>query len=150
RNLVLLAGAGSAGLLIGAWIFQFGLGLNPCPMCLWQRYPHGVAVVISLIALLLGQRIFPLLGAAVMAVSTGLGLYHTGVERGWWEGPNTCTGADIGSLSADALFDQLMTAPIIRCDEVTWSMLGLSMSSWNAVISAGLMGVWIILFLRKA
>lgn len=148
RHLVLLAALGSAGLLIGAWIFQF-FGFAPCKMCIWQRYPHGAAVGIGVLAYLIPLAILPLLGGLAALTTGGIGIYHTGVERGWWDGPSTCTSGDIGGLSTDALFDQIMAAPLVRCDEVAWEMLGLSMASWNAVISFALAGVWLLAFLRN-
>jgi len=73
-----------------------------------------------------------------------IGLYHIGVERDWWEGPTTCTSGDISNLSADDLMSQILDAPLIRCDEVAWEFLTLSMGSWNMLISIGLAAVWII------
>ena len=144
RNLALLATLGSAGLLLGAWAFQYIGGLAPCALCLWQRYPHGAAVAIGLIVLAMPWAIWMLAGALAAAASGAIGIYHTGVERDWWEGPTTCSsGGDIGALSADELLDQIMAAPLVRCDEVPWEMFGLSMASWNAVVSFGLAALWI-------
>ncbi|MCR9127523.1 MAG: disulfide bond formation protein B [Rhodobacteraceae bacterium] len=134
---------GSAALLAGAFAFQHLGGLAPCKMCIWQRYPHVAAVALGLAALGLGYRGLAWLGAAAAAVAAALGLYHTGVERGWWEGPSTCSSGSISGLSADDLLEQIMAAPLVRCDEVAWSLLGLSMASWNAVLSLILMALWI-------
>ena len=84
-----------------------------------------------------------MLGAVAMAIGAGLGLYHTGIERGWWKGPDTCTSGDISGLSADALLNQIMEAPLVRCDETAWEFLSLSMASWNGIISLGLAGMWL-------
>ncbi|MBL4768247.1 MAG: disulfide bond formation protein B, partial [Rhodobacteraceae bacterium] len=73
----------------------------------------------------------------------GIGIYHTGVERGWWEGPTTCTSGPIGGLSGQDLMAQIMFAPLVRCDEVPWEMFTLSMASWNAIASFGLVLVWL-------
>jgi disulfide bond formation protein DsbB len=150
RSLAILAAAsGSAALLVGAFAFQYLGGLAPCPMCIWQRYPHVIAVIIGVLALAMPGRILPGLGAATAMVGAGLGLYHTGVERGWWDGPGTCSAGDIGNLSAEDLMAQIMSAPLVRCDEVAWSMLGLSMASWNAVASLALAGLWIMAATRR-
>ena len=143
RSLALLAAAGSAALLLGALGFQYIGGLAPCHLCYLQRYPHAAAIVIGGLAAVLGTRILGWLGAAAVLTSAGIGIYHTGVERGWWEGPTTCTSGNAAVLTPDELFEQIMNAPLIRCDEVAWSMLGLSMASWNAVISVGLALTWI-------
>jgi len=80
-----------------------------------------------------------------MVVGAGLGGYHAGVEWGFWAGPTACAGgAGVGGQSAEALLAQIMAAPVVRCDEVAWSLLGLSMAGWNALASAGLAGLWLL------
>lgn len=151
RNLLVLAAAsGSAALMLGAFGFQYIGGLPPCAMCIWQRYPHVVAIAIGLIALRFGSAALAWLGALAALTTAAIGGFHTGVERGWWEGPSTCTSGPIGGLSTDELFDQIMNAPLVRCDEVPWEMFGLSMASWNMVISLVLMGLWIAAAWRPA
>jgi disulfide bond formation protein DsbB len=142
-GLIVLAASGSLALLLGAWGFQ-ALGYPPCKMCLWQRWPHAGAIGIGLLAIWLPLAILPLLGALAALTTAGIGLYHTGVERDWWEGPTTCTSGNISNLSADDLMSQILDAPLIRCDEVAWEFLTLSMASWNMLISIGLAAVWII------
>ena len=139
-QLITLAAFGSFALLAGAFFFQF-LGYAPCKMCLWQRYPHGVAVVIGLLAILLSrfQTQLAVLGGLAALTTAGIGIYHTGVERDWWEGPTSCTGS--GQMGGDLLSTDI--APIVMCDDVTWSLLGLSMASYNALISLVLVGIWI-------
>lgn len=146
RNfLTLLASGGSAGLLAGAFAFQHLGGLAPCALCLWQRWPHAAAVLIGLVALILAPRgALLLVGALAALASAAIGLYHTGVERTWWEGPSTCSSGSIGDLSPQELLNQIMEAPLVRCDEVAWQMLGLSMASWNMVISLGLAVIWVM------
>ncbi|WP_299660534.1 disulfide bond formation protein B [uncultured Ruegeria sp.] len=144
KTLILIATAGSAALLLGAWGFQYIGGLPPCKMCIWQRYPHGAAVVLGVLAFAFpGIRPLPLLGALAAATTAGVGFFHAGVEQGWWEGPSTCTSGDIGGLSAEELLNQIMSAPLVRCDEIPWEMFGVSMAGWNGLISAGLVLVWI-------
>ncbi|MFY9212591.1 MAG: disulfide bond formation protein B [Aestuariivita sp.] len=141
---IVLAAGGSAALLLAAYAFQHIGGMAPCALCIWQRWPHGAAIVLGGLALVLGGRALAWLGALAALTTAGIGLYHTGVERGWWQGPSTCSGADIGSLSPEELFEQIMTAPLVRCDEVAWQMLGLSMASWNAVAALGLAVLWVL------
>jgi disulfide bond formation protein DsbB len=76
-------------------------------------------------------------------------MYHAGVEQKWWEGPTSCTSGDIGGLSAEELMDQIMSAPLVRCDDIPWEMFGLSMAGWNALLSAGLVLVWLAAFRAK-
>ncbi|MDE0589624.1 disulfide bond formation protein B [Halocynthiibacter sp. C4] len=148
RLLLLIATLGSAALMIGALGFQYIGGLAPCPMCLWQRYPHVVAIVLGVLALSGGPRILALLGGLSALTTAGIALFHTGVERAWWEGPSTCTSGAIAELSPEQLMDQIMNAPLVRCDEVAWEFLGLSMASWNGIASLVLAGVWFAAWLR--
>ena len=146
---ILLAAGGSAALLAAAYAFQYLGGMAPCALCYWQRYPHAAAVVLGVLALALPLRAAPArvlaaLGGLAALATAGIGLYHTGVERGWWDGPSTCTAGPVGGLSTDALMAQIMSAPIVRCDAVPWEMLGLSMASWNALVSVGLAALWAV------
>lgn len=150
RNmLVLLAGAGSFALLAGAYLFQ-ALGYPPCAMCLWQRWPHMAAIVIAALALRFGGPALPVLGAAAAGTTGGLGVYHTGVERGWWAGPSSCSGGGgmQGMTGADLL--AIEGPRVVMCDQVSWEFLALSMASWNAVASFGLMAIWISAVMIKA
>ncbi len=143
RRSVLLAAGGSAALLAGAYIFQ-ALGYAPCKMCLWQRWPHAVAIVIGLTILATGQRGFAWMGAVAAATTAGIGFYHAGVEQAWWEGPSSCSGG--GSLSGLSGADLLSTedaAPIVMCDEIAWSLAGISMAGWNAAFSLLLVFIWV-------
>jgi disulfide bond formation protein DsbB len=152
RGWVLIAGAGSAAILASALGSQFIGGLTPCPLCIWQRWPHVAAVVIAVMAItVLWRHARPLavLGMLTMLAGAGLGLYHTGIERGWWEGPDTCTSSDITNLSTDELMAHILNAPLVRCDEVQWDLLGLSLASWNAVISLGLAALWLAAVVQR-
>ncbi|WP_370206385.1 disulfide bond formation protein B [Pararhodobacter marinus] len=148
-SLAPLAGLGSAALLGGALYFQFVVGLAPCDLCIEQRWPHLAAVIIGLLVLFFPNRWLMALGALAAATSGALGVYHTGVERGWWEGPTACSGtADISSLSPSDALDAIMAAPVVRCTDVAWEFLGLSMASWNAILSFALAALWIVAMRR--
>ncbi|MGR3805477.1 disulfide bond formation protein B [Marinibacterium profundimaris] len=149
-RLILLAAGGSAALLLGALAFQYLGGLPPCKLCYWQRYPHVAAVVIGALALAIQGRLLPLLGGLAALGTAGVGIYHTGVERGWWEGPSSCTSGSVTGLSTDDLMDQIMSAPLVRCDDIAWEMFGLSMASWNAIIAIGLALIWLAAARRSA
>ncbi len=144
RNpLVMLAAAGSAALLAGAFAFQYIGGMAPCAMCIWQRWPHLAAVIIGVLAIAIAGRLLPLLGALAALTTAGIGVYHTGVERDWWEGPTTCTSGSIEGVAPADLLTQILDAPIVRCDEVAWALAGISMASWNAILSAALAIIWL-------
>ncbi|MDG1280414.1 MAG: disulfide bond formation protein B [Pseudorhodobacter sp.] len=145
RLLVLLAAGGSAALLAGAFAFQYLGDLYPCTLCLWQRWPHAAAVLIGALALAFGGRVLPVLGGLAAATSAGIALFHTGVERAWWEGLASCNAGSIAGLTMDELLNPNVTvAAPIRCDAVAWEMLGLSMASWNGLASIALAALWLL------
>jgi disulfide bond formation protein DsbB len=145
RTLTLIAMLGSAGLLAGAFAFQYIGGLAPCQLCLWQRWPHGAAVLIGLAALALGWRVLALLGAVAALTSAAIGAFHVGVEQKWWEGLASCTAGSIKGIStADLLNPDVVVAAPVRCDAIAWQMLGVSMAGWNVILSLVLMVVWIM------
>ena len=144
-QLIALASLGSVALLLAAFGFQHLGGLAPCKMCIWQRYPHGFAIAIGVLALALPRLSFlPLCGAMAAATTSGIGFYHAGVEQGWWEGPTSCTSGSISGMSNDDLFDQIMSAPLVRCDDIPWEMFNISMAGWNAIASAVLVLIWLV------
>ncbi|MFN3722825.1 MAG: disulfide bond formation protein B [Paracoccaceae bacterium] len=143
RLLVALAGLGSAAVLAGAFAFQYIGGMAPCALCLWQRWPHAAAVVIMALALLVPNRWLMALGALAALTTAGIGGFHAGVEYGWWEGLQSCSGGSISGISVtDLLNPNAAVAAPVRCDAVPWSMLGISMAGWNMIVSLGLAGIW--------
>jgi disulfide bond formation protein DsbB len=133
----LLAALVPAGLLAGAHGSQYLGGLVPCEMCYWQRWPHFAALAFALLSYALINRLpdrgrsLVWLAALAMLVSGGIGAYHAGVELGIFEGITQCT-----STSAVTVSD-ILSAPLIRCDQVQWELLGISMAGWNAIVSIG-------------
>jgi disulfide bond formation protein DsbB len=133
----------AAATLAGAWFFQLVLDIRPCPLCLEQRYAYYLAVPLgALIALAASKntsRAVLVIGLALLAAAAlgnaWLGTYHAGVEWHFWQGPTDCTG-EIGNLgSAGNLLERLDTVKVIRCDEVQWRFLGLSLAGYNVLIS---------------
>jgi len=145
RLIILIAAGGSAALLLGAFGFQYLGGLAPCAMCLWQRWPHVVAVALGALGAALPVAAVAWLGALSMLGNAGIALYHTGVERDWWDGPTSCSGGggDLGAMSVDDLLNPDIGSGIVMCDEVAWEMLGLSMASWNGLACLALAAIWI-------
>lgn len=148
RRLALVAGAGSALSLGLAFAFQYLGGLAPCPLCLWQRWPHAAAIAIALVVSTLpgpmAARTWAVAGAGATATGAALGIYHSGIERTWWPGPEGCSGGDgLAGLSGAELLDPGSAQPVVLCDTVAWSFLGLSMASWNALTCLILAGIWL-------
>ena len=128
-------------LLGGALGSQYVGGLVPCEMCYWQRWPHGAAILLAGLAFTgpagsRRSRTLTLLAALAIAVSGLIGVYHAGVELGIFEGLTTCAAGASGATSAD-LLDQIMKTPLVRCDQVQFEFLGISMAGWNAILSLG-------------
>ena len=144
-----------AALLAGAFAFEHLGGLFPCEMCWWQRWAHMAAVAFALVALLAGGRLpdrgrsFVWLTALAILVSGLIGVYHAGVEADIFEGFTQCTST-IGGGSAEDILNQIMNAPTVRCDEVQWSLLGISMAGWNAILSLATALVILWLSLKRS
>ena len=141
-----------SALLAGALGSQYLGGLSPCEMCYWQRWPHGAAILLAAVAFTAPAessraRALVLLAALAIAVSGAIGVYHAGVEAKIFEGFTTCTASASGGSTAD-LLKQITQAPLIRCDEVQFSFLGISMAGWNAILSLGGAALILILALR--
>jgi disulfide bond formation protein DsbB len=137
------AASGSLALLLAAFGFQIIGGLAPCPLCLWQRWPHAVAVILGFLILVFPARWIAAVGALAMITGAGIGLWHAGIELKWWPGPGTCTAPVAGDMDPGELLDQILAAPVVLCDEVAWSLLGISMAGWNAIASAVLAFLWL-------
>jgi disulfide bond formation protein DsbB len=132
--------AGLAAVTLGlAFVSQYGFGLAPCELCLWQRWPYGAAILFGLAALALPRWRSPLLVLAALSfvVTGGIGVFHAGVEWKWWKGLTSCGGGPTATTLED-LRAQLMAAPVVRCDEAAIRVLGLSMAGWNVLWSLAL------------
>ncbi len=147
KNLMLLAAAGSAALLLGALGFQYIGGYAPCKMCIWQRWPHGVAILLGLVAYFAPLRIVALGGALAALTTSGVGFYHAGVEYKWWQGPTSCTGSGL-DLSTN-LLDFNADVTIVMCDEIVWDLFGVTMAGYNGLFTLGFAAIWLAAFMRR-
>ncbi|MFV0358569.1 disulfide bond formation protein B [Tropicimonas sp.] len=144
KSLLWLAFAFSVLTLAGAYFFQYAVGILPCHLCLLQRYPHAAMAAFALIGLVWRGPVAPFLGAITAVWSLGLAIYHSGVERKLWAGPADCTGGqDLSGLSGSDLLSTEIASPIIRCDEVSFDILGLSFANMNAIGSLLLIVIWV-------
>ena len=139
-------------LLGGALGSQYLGGLHPCEMCYWQRWPHAAAIVLATLAFtspadLSRSRTLTLAAAFAIAISGVIGVYHAGVEAKVFEGFTQCTAMGQG-LSTAELLKQISKAPLVRCDEVQFRFLGISMAGWNAILSLGGAGLILVLSLK--
>jgi disulfide bond formation protein DsbB len=128
----------SAAVVGGALLSQYVGGLQPCELCLYQRWPWYATIALTLLVVLVGGRrggakVLTLCGVILLA-GGALAFYHVGVEQHWFAGPTACSGA-AASDSVEALKAQIMGAAPVRCDEIAWSLLGISMAGWNLIAS---------------
>jgi disulfide bond formation protein DsbB len=147
-----LALALPAALLGGAFAFQYLGGLVPCEMCYWQRWPHGAAIIVALAAFVLpprSARAAVVLAALLAMVSGAIGVYHWGVEQHIFRGLTQCSSSASGGDATKVLQD-IFATPLVRCDQPQWSMFGISMAGWNAILSLGLGLVILWLTLKPA
>lgn len=140
-----------AAALVGAWIFEFVVGLPPCPLCLRQRWPYYAVIPLAGVLVIALARTGPTvpirLGALVLLgltlVSVGLGVHHAGVEWGWWAGPGDCAVAQPVGRNAGDLLSTMARTRVVACEEAAWRLFGISLAGWNAAVSlagAGMIG----------
>lgn len=133
----------NAAVLLGAYGFEIIGGLAPCQLCYYQRIPYFVAVSLSVTGWFrpgLGRYICVFLALNFFA-GAALGGYHAGVEWKFWPGPASCSVMNGANIPVDELMAQLLKAPVVRCDEIPWSLFGLSLAGYNMLISTGLMAL---------
>jgi disulfide bond formation protein DsbB len=129
----------SVAVVGAALLSQYWGGLRPCELCLYEREPYYLVAILSLIALGFGRRgtsrAALALAALIFVASAVLAFYHAGVEQHWFAGPTACTGAALNAGSVEALRQQLLATPPVRCDDIQWSLFGISLAGWNVVAS---------------
>lgn len=123
-----------SALMAGALGSQYIGGLYPCEMCHWQRWPHDVAIVAALFAFATRQaqlsRLLVLVAAIAILTSGAIGVFHAGVEYGWWQGLTSCS-----TTASGVTLEAIMSAPIVRCDAPQWTLFGISLAGFNALFS---------------
>ncbi len=128
-----------AGMLAGAYYFQYVQGLYPCEMCWWQRYPHFAAIPVAALAYLNKnsgiQRVLTALAALAILTSGLIGGYHAGVEYGWWEGLTSCSSTVGAGTSSEDYLKSILNAPLTRCDAAPWTLFGISIAGFNFILS---------------
>lgn len=140
--------------IVGAYFFQYVVGLAPCPLCLDQRIPYYLAIPIAVVVALAATKGAPpslvRFGFAVLVLilltGAGLGVYHAGIEWRFWLGPTECSGP-LSSLGGGMdLMKQIQSTSVVRCDEAQWRFLGLSLAGYNVLVSLALAAIGIFGF----
>ena len=134
-----------------ALLSQYAGGLQPCVLCIWQRWPYAAAIVLGVAGMALVRRpaalraLLALAGVAFL-VSAGIGVFHVGVEQHWWEGTSGCgSNTSTIGMTPEEVIAMLQATPVVRCDEVAWSLFGISMAGFNVIYAgiAGLLTLWL-------
>ena len=152
KNCLYLVLISAIAILATVYSFEYLLGLAPCDLCLYQRLPWWGLIALSCLALMLrpNPRLSILLFACMIVIllaGASMAGYHVGVEWLWWKGPTTCSGFDARNMDLATLKAAIMATPVVRCDEIVWDFLGLSMAGWNFILSCGL-ALFLGIFLR--
>ncbi len=145
RLISLLTAAAGVAMLLAAFGFQHIGGLDPCVLCVYQRWPWVAVAMLGAAAVFLGgNRAIMGLSVLVLLAGAGIAAYHVGVEQHWWAGTAECGGQTGAAQSVADLKRQLLATEVTRCDEVAWSLLGISMAGYNMILSAGLAVVLVL------
>ena len=143
----------SFSMILFALISEYVFGFSPCSLCLTQRYPHILVAVTSVWLIFFRTHnvfLYPV-NTLVMALSIMLASYHVGVEQSIFQGPQSCSSSNlplVSEKSAEALLIDILNTSVVRCNEVTWSFMRLSMASWNLIMSIALFVGWTVSFLH--
>ena len=133
--------------LAAAFTSEAFLGLEPCVLCIYQRYPFALGIIIGLAGLAMRNKLNKLrvllgLGAINFLANSGIALYHTGVEQKWWA--SAVDGCSVplffDDTSEQSILENLLSAPMGSCSEIPWQdpVLGLSMANYNVILCLGL------------
>ena len=142
-------GAISFSMILFALISEYAFGFAPCSLCLIQRYPHILVAVTSVWLIFFRTHnvfLYPV-NTLVMAFSILLASYHVGVEQSIFQGPPSCSSSNLSMVSeksTEALLKEILNTSVVRCNEVTWSFMGLSMATWNLILSIALFIGWTV------
>ena len=142
-------GAISLSMILFVLISEYLFGFAPCSLCLIQRYPHILVAITSVWLIFFRTHNFFLypVNTLVMALSIILASYHVGVEQSIFQGPQSCSSSNLSLVSeksAETLLKEILNTSVVRCNEVIWSFMGLSMATWNLILSIALFIGWTV------
>ncbi len=144
------------GALALALMAQYWGGLQPCVLCIYQRYAHGAAGGAGLLALALAaqpaaRQLLAGLGGLALLAGAGIAAFHVGVEQHWWRGTDGCHSPGFNAdLTIDELREVVLGTSFVPCDEISWELFGISMAGYNFLFSLalGVAVLWILVRLR--
>ena len=153
RHILLYQTLFAAFMLFSALTGQYAFDLHPCDLCIYQRYPYFAILAFGLLGYRLAQSdklalSLVILCIVLLLVDSGIAFYHTGVEYGWFAGPDACSNADAGEMTLEQMRAAIMGAPLVTCSQAMAYILGLSMAAWNTMMAFGA-AVLSIIAMRK-
>ena len=137
-------------MIISALIIQYWLGHEPCKLCLYERIPYflSILLIIKILFIKKYEKITLLILFLVFVSSAALAFYHFGIEQGFFNESLACTAGDISkTLSKEELLQQLKQNSI-TCKDVSFRILGLSLAAINTIFSLILSVIFIRLFMN--
>ncbi len=146
RTALLLLAFLAADILLVVFVLQYIADLQPCRMCIWQRWPFAVLIFAGLAGAFWKPRLVLGLAVPLLLLSAGLAGYHVAVEQGWLALPAGCAAGG-EATSVEELKALLAKAPP-SCDQVSFTLLGLSLAGWNLVVSLALAGFALLVAVR--
>ncbi len=129
--------------LATVYVAQYGFDLEPCILCLYQRVPFAVAGGLALLGMIWRGRLLTIASLAGVAflVGSGIAFYHTGVEQHWWASATGCSGNLPQGFNADQFLAKLQQKQPKACDDIDWTLFGISMATYNVFYSFGLAAI---------
>lgn len=156
RVLLLLCALFSFLMLAVALIGQYGFGLHPCDLCIYQRIPYAAIVFLGLVGAFLPkarrfQYAIAVVCALLFLVDAGIAGYHTGVETGIFKGPTACSSDGKVGQTLEEIRAAILNAPLVTCAQAMIYVLGLSMAAWNMIAATiAFLGSSFILFKNRS
>ena len=145
----MMLGGISVASLLAAFTAQYGFDMRPCELCLYQRIPFAVVILLSVFGIAavksMGTKygVFNIVLCAIaLLINSGIAFFHVGVEQQWWA--YGCSVPDFSGLSPDEMMAAIKAAPAVSCGDIPWEMFGISMAGYN-VMMCGTLGIYALI-----
>ena len=136
--------------LVSAFIIEYRLGHEPCKLCLYERIPYflSMLLIIKMLFVKKYERVTLLILFLVFISSTALAFYHFGIEQGFFSESLVCATGDLSKTLSKAELLQLLKQNSISCKDVSFRILGLSLAAINTVFSLILSVIFMRMFMH--
>ncbi len=148
----MILGGLSAAALSAALISQYAFDMHPCFLCLWQRIPYAVVILLSIMGGIATKQMGIKYGAFNIAlcgiaffINSGIAFYHVGVEQQWWS--SGCSVPNLSTLSPEDMMAVIQSAPAVSCGDIQFELFGISMAGYNVVLCL-ILGIYSFIALK--